>query len=132
MNLFAYGTLTCPAIMTELCGSLPGHEPALLRHYVRRTLREEDFPGIVPAPSGTVPGILYRELPADAWHALDRFEGDLYRRARVVVETEGGELEAAAYVMKPHYRHRVGESDWDAESFLRGGWRKLLDELRGE
>lgn len=118
-SLFAYGTLMCIDIMAEVAGCIPAFLKATLRGYARLKVKGELYPAIVPAQGEIVPGILYRDLPRRAWARLDAFEGNMYERRRVQVETEEGEfLEAQTYVLNPMFADRLGDSPWDLETFL--------------
>ena len=58
------------------------------------------YPALIPSAEGDEIEIhlfLSPDLP-EHWDRLDAFEGNAYRRARIVVETEEGQLEAWIYL----------------------------------
>lgn len=119
-GLFAYGTLMCPDILEREAGLRLSGSPAVLRHYRRRRLRGELYPAMVQAAGEVVEGLLFRHLPASAWTLLDRFEGEMYRRTLVQVQTASGEEAAYAYVLQPAYESLLTDESWSFDDFLAG------------
>lgn len=97
-RLFAYGTLTDPEICGGLLGRTPASIPATLHGYIRREVRGEPFPAIVPHDGASVRGLLYGDLSAAELALLDAYEGGEYERVKVETVTEAGEVAAWAYV----------------------------------
>lgn len=127
MNLFAYGTLMCGEIMEKVAGLSPPSLKAILRDYKRISVRGEHYPVIVPREGEEVSGVLYVELSEKAYARLDAFEGRMYERRRVIVETERGEmLEAESYVGRSQFLVLFEDKPWEFESFLKD--RKILFE----
>lgn len=131
-NLFAYGTLMCKEIMAEVAGECPEPVPAVLPNYARRGVRGERFPAILPHRNGRVEGVVYRSLRPNAWEKLDRYEGEMYSRQRVSVRLQDGTfIAAAAYVVRPEYRRRLGPTDWDFDDFLKNRKAQFRRLIRG-
>jgi len=121
-HLFVYGTLMSEEIMRQVTGVCPQSDPAVLEGFSRRAVRGEPYPGILPEEGSRVEGVLYRDVPEASWERLDRFEGAMYERRSVQVELIGGSVEkAAAYVVRPEYRHYLDRAGWDFEEFLNRG-----------
>ncbi len=123
MNLFAYGSLMCADIMAEVSGiGALSSEPSVLAGFERRCVKGEDYPAIRARTGRRVEGVLYRGLPAGAWARLDRFEGELYRRAEVRVLLRGGKaVSAQTYVLREEFAARLSPERWDFEHFLARG-----------
>jgi gamma-glutamylcyclotransferase (GGCT)/AIG2-like uncharacterized protein YtfP len=131
-NLFAYGTLMCHEIMEEVSGLRPDPVKACLRGYSRLIVRGEHYPAIKPDEKGYVEGILYMDLPVEAWERLDRFEGEIYARSRVQAITEDNlNVDADTYVIHPAYQHYLTEEIWDYEKFLHTGKPDFLSLYKG-
>lgn len=63
------------------------------------------FPGFIPDPdAGDVPVQIFKsnDLPT-YWWRLDEFEGEGYFRIPITVQTDGGEIEAYVYSVKPEF-----------------------------
>lgn len=121
-HCFTYGSLMCADIMARVCGLAVTGEDARLAGYARHPVRGEDYPGLVPDAAGEVHGLLYRDLPASAWPRLDAFEGEMYARLPVRVESAAGMVHKAwAYVFIPEYRHLLQPGEWDFARFLASG-----------
>jgi gamma-glutamylcyclotransferase (GGCT)/AIG2-like uncharacterized protein YtfP len=119
LNLFVYGTLMEPQVMTAVAGRAPDPLPARLRGHARYAVIGASYPGMVPQPNGEVAGILYRGLNPPELRRLDEFEGALYWRRRVQVETAlGGQVPAFTYLVRPGQRHRLAAEEWDMEVFM--------------
>lgn len=119
-NLFAYGTLQLPLILRAVTGLELRGEPALLSGFRREGVRGTAYPAIVADPAAEVPGVLYRDLPRRALTALDRYEGDEYRReVHAVVMPGSGSALAACYVLLPHLQRRLDGRAWDLATFER-------------
>ena len=92
---------------------------AILKGYVRFTVKGESYPGIIPQADAITEGILYFNVDEPSLERLDIFEGDLYQRTQILVETEGEEiLNAETYVIKPEYRGYLSAKEWDVKEFI--------------
>ena len=64
--------------------------------------------------------------------SLDIFEGDLYQRTPILVETEGKEiLNAETYVIKPEYRDYLSSKGWDVNKFTKTYLETFLESYQG-
>lgn len=112
--------------MHRVAACLPAHAPAALINYRRCRVAGEEYPGMVPAPGGLVPGLVYFDVPAEAWTRLDAFEGEMYQRCTVLLTSAdvcGDEisLEAETYVVRPEFVHRLLPVEWSLAEFLQSG-----------
>lgn len=118
-RLFCYGTLEFAAVMRCFTGCDLPSDAAVLKGYVRRPVRGEVYPGIVPDASSAVGGTLYRGLDARLLRLLDRYESTLYRRRLLEVEVSGtaAPVRAWVYVVSQARRDRLAPGPWDAGAF---------------
>jgi gamma-glutamylcyclotransferase (GGCT)/AIG2-like uncharacterized protein YtfP len=124
--LFAYGTLVFPGVLRAVVGRLVPAERATLDGYLRRSVIGEIFPAIVEGDAqDRVSGVIYLGLEDHDWRRLDRFEGDLYERRRVTVESR----DAFTYVLAPPWRHRLASQPWDSDAFARDHLAAFLARL---
>jgi gamma-glutamylcyclotransferase (GGCT)/AIG2-like uncharacterized protein YtfP len=131
-HYFAYGTLMCADLMHAVAGHCGRPVPGTLRDYRRQTVKGEVYPGIRPQPGTAVEGVVYGNLPSDAWTRLDVFEGDLYQRQLVQVDlADGTTMAAYTYVVKPEFEHRLEATEWDAGQFLRTGKKTFVAHYAG-
>lgn len=105
---FAYGSNLHLEQMARRCPDSVKVAPAVLHNYrltFRGNYRGVGVADVVPCVGGQVVGGLYRISLRDLAN-LDRYEGfpTLYRRYKVKVETEDGEVEAFCYRMLPHFK----------------------------
>ena len=118
-DYFAYGTLMCEDIMLAVTGHRFSRTPGVLRDYRRRAVKGEAYPGIIPERGRVVEGIVYRDVPDNAWAFLDAFEGEMYQRRIVGVNlADKTFIEAYTYVVRPDFESRLDSSEWDFEKFL--------------
>lgn len=121
-DLFTYGSLMCEDIMAEVAGLRLGCTPAILAGYRRFLVKDEQYPGVIEAPTGTVAGIVYHGLTPEVWSRLDRFEGEMYDRRPVTVRYENNtETTVDCYIFRPEFARRLTATEWDYAAFLRGG-----------
>ena len=91
----------------------------------------QTYPGIIPDPEAATRGVLYLKLDAATIRSLDAFEGPMYYREVVQVETLRGETQAEAYVIKPEYRDHVSTVPWDVDTFKKHHLQDFLRDYAG-
>ena len=117
-SLFCYGTLQHAGVMQALLGVHLLARPAQLEGYACSQLRGEVYPGIVPAPGASTPGLVYAQLGRDDLEILDFFEGPLYERTRVQLALgDGSRMRAWVYAVHPRQRDRITGAAWSFERF---------------
>jgi len=120
MNIFAYGTLMIPSVMHAVTGRHFRSQKAILRNYARFTVKGESYPGIIPITDAITEGIVYFDVDELSLEQLDTFEGDLYERTRIRVETEAKEMQnAETYVTKSKYLGYLSLKGWDVKAFIK-------------
>jgi len=112
VNLFVYGSLKDPFIFESVCGCSftlkPSHtdpkvlfaELALLAGY-RRVSPDNVYFYAVPDPATKIEGFIIYNVPPAAMAEIDRYEGRLYERETVQVNTAAGLIETQAYLASP-------------------------------
>jgi gamma-glutamylcyclotransferase (GGCT)/AIG2-like uncharacterized protein YtfP len=105
---------------------------AILRDYARFTVKGEFYPGIIRATDMVTEGIIYFEVDKLSLERLDAFEGDLYQRTPVWVETEKEEiLNAETYVIRPEYRGYLSSKEWNVKEFVQKHLEAFLHTYQG-
>ena len=129
-NLFAYGTLMVPEVMTAVTGMTFRREPATLSAYVRYRISTQIFPAIIADAQGAVDGILYYDIDDRSLQQLDRFESLVYERREVRVQTaDAVGMAASAYILAPHHQHLLSAEPWDLEQFQQQHLQDYLSRL---
>lgn len=106
------------SIFSRVTGTLRPATLATARGWVRRRVRDEVYPAIAPQAAGVVSGVVYFDLPPEAWARLDAFEGEMYERVRIGVRgADGREWKAFSYALRPGCRHLFTGDDWSFEEF---------------
>jgi gamma-glutamylcyclotransferase (GGCT)/AIG2-like uncharacterized protein YtfP len=103
--------------MQLVAGTLPVSGPAVLRDHARRAVRGAVYPGVLPKPGASVEGLLWSGIVASAMCRLDAFEGALYERRSLRVETPEGAADAEVYVVRRARRSLLADEDWDLARF---------------
>jgi gamma-glutamylcyclotransferase (GGCT)/AIG2-like uncharacterized protein YtfP len=106
LRLFVYGTLLAPEVMRRVCGRVPPATSATLPGFARGGINGEPYPAIVRSQGSCVQGLLYTRVTPPMLTRLDRYEGGLYRRCVVEVDTRDGACLAHAYVLDPAFAKR--------------------------
>lgn len=105
---------------------------AILRGYARFTVKGESYPGIIPVTDAVTAGIIYFDVDELSLERLDEFEGDLYQRTPILVETVEKEiLNAETYVVKPEYRDYLSTNGWDVNKFTKTYLETFLESCQG-
>lgn len=112
-NLFVYGSLREPFILESVCGlsftlkPSQAHEAhvlfaelAILNGH-RRVSPDNVYFYAIPEPSAKIEGFVIYNLPPEALREIDRYEGKLYERESVLVNTANGQVKAFAYMASP-------------------------------
>jgi gamma-glutamylcyclotransferase (GGCT)/AIG2-like uncharacterized protein YtfP len=95
-------------------------------------VRGTHHPGIAPHAGAETTGTLYAEVDAAALAALDRFEGELYERRELEVETAAGARRRAfVWAVRPELRSVLTGEPWDRERFVASHLREWLAGLSG-
>lgn len=132
MNLFAYGSLMCADILYKITACSLSYSPATLANYKRCGVRDETYPGLVEQQGSSVTGVVYFSVPEDAWLRLDIFEGEMYSRSLVCVSCDDKtSVDAATYIIRPQFRHRLSSNDWNFQEFLQFGRKRFEAEYSG-
>ncbi|RKY08063.1 MAG: hypothetical protein DRP66_05355 [Planctomycetota bacterium] len=121
VNLFVYGSLKASSIFQSVCGCSftlkPSHpdpkvlfaELALLSGY-RRVSPDNVYFYAVPDRTAKIEGFVVYNVPPAAMAEIDRYEGRLYERETVRVNTAAGFIETQAYLVSPKdMRKRFGD-----------------------
>ena len=105
-------------VMEVVAGRRFPQQRAVLAGYRRRLLRGVVYPGIVPAASESVEGVLFEGLDPPALTRLDRFEDVIYERRELRVTVASGEsLAAFVYVLRPEHASHLTDAPWDEAEF---------------
>ena len=127
MNIFAYGTLMIPSVMHAVTGRHFRSQKAILRNYARFRVKGESYPGIIPVTDAITEGIILFDVNEFSLEQLDTFEGELYKRTRVCVETQEKEMHnAEAYVIRSKYLGYLSLKGWDVNEFIKKDLEKFL------
>jgi gamma-glutamylcyclotransferase (GGCT)/AIG2-like uncharacterized protein YtfP len=110
MDLFVYGTLTDPQLLTTLTEKHFASQTARLLGY-ERVLPQRGYAYVRQHHGHSVDGVLIRDIDRDSLHRLDRYEGEgeLYLRIPVVVNILATVHPCEVYVGNPALLASDGE-----------------------
>ena len=132
MNIFVYGSLMFDEVWTALISEPYDNVAARLDGFKRLEVREQEYPGMIEAQKSVVDGRLVLGVQNADLLVLDRFEGEYYRRAQVVVSANDGRLfDAQTYIFKDDYSYLLGNNEWDVDRFCNNGIKLFLAEYGG-
>lgn len=118
LPLFAYGTLRDADILTAVLGRVlkPAQVmPASAPGYRAVFMPGRTYPGLVRKAGAEAPGLLIRGVIREEYDLLDAYEGDEYRRERIMVMAEGRPYSAAVYL--PAGDIGEGAGAWSLEAW---------------
>ncbi|MCW8908875.1 MAG: gamma-glutamylcyclotransferase [Sedimenticola sp.] len=137
LNLFVYGTLMFPVVMTRITGIRVPAIEARLPGYARYTLADREqarVPVIVAEAGACVQGRLLCGLDSDVVETLDRFEeigSGRYRRITVVVQSVDGEWRMAEVYAAGEQALSHLAGPWQPDQFERHELERYLSRLSG-
>lgn len=113
-NLFVYGSLCLPKLMSFLAGRQLHGCPARLHGYASYFLQARDYPALRVATGRFTTGILYRNVPRRILNMIDRFEDDFYIRVscRCELISDREFLEAQVYVINLRSLASLSSKPW--------------------
>jgi gamma-glutamylcyclotransferase (GGCT)/AIG2-like uncharacterized protein YtfP len=134
-NLFTYGSLMYSPVWEKIVrdsgAETYANQLGRIDGYSRHAVMGETYPGVIPAPGGSVRGRVYFNLSSADLARLDNFEGPDYERIEVSVVLDAGKTGQAESVVQAGlylYRHqdRLTPQDWSTDWFEREGMAKFL------
>ena len=122
-RLFCYGTLQIPEVMKAVTGrKYPGINARLPGYAIYR-VKDAEYPGVINAPDNETSGVLYRGLSDEDLAVLDLFEGELYERRLLEVNSEDGKsYHAWVYVVSPKNKKYLTTETWHLKAFMKKGF----------
>ena len=132
MNVFTYGSLMIPSVMSAVTGKNFRALKACLKEYARFKLKGESYPGIVSRTGSAIEGMVHCDVDDLSLKLLDDFEGGLYQRVSVRVEVgHGGRLNAEAYIISLEHLHLMSSEPWDFDEFKKDHLQEFLRKYKG-
>lgn len=133
VNVFVYG----PLMLREVIGAVAGCEPVRrsgeLHGYRQLRLLEQSQAGLIPFPDSATEGVLYMGVEEAILRRMDEFQGELFQRGEVNIQTDDGEwVEAETHLFRLRERKRLSAKPWDEDEFRKKHLKKALAGLRRE
>ena len=121
-RLFCYGTLQIPEVMKAVTGqTFPGESARLPGHAIYR-VKDAEYPGVIESADSQTSGVLYSGVNDEDLKVLDLFEGDLYERRLLKVNTKDSKsYHAWVYVISPKNRTHLTREAWHLKTFVKKG-----------
>ncbi|BFM16078.1 hypothetical protein R50073_22610 [Maricurvus nonylphenolicus] len=131
--VFTYGSLMFDEVWSRVVAGQYQSVPAQLSGYRRLAVKGYDFPGVIADVNGkyTVDGLVYFDVANKDLQRLDDFEGQLYQRVGVSVESDCGAIEVDTYLFCQQYYDLLADWDWCVEHFSRVGLQRFLNRYDG-
>jgi gamma-glutamylcyclotransferase (GGCT)/AIG2-like uncharacterized protein YtfP len=121
-------TLAMPAV----AGRDFQRRKASLLDYALFKLKGESYPGIIYHKGAFTNGIIYLDVDALSLKRLDEFEGEMYERVSVRVETDQGEsFTGETYGIKREHRNLLSSEPWDLEEFEKNHLKEFMASYKG-
>jgi gamma-glutamylcyclotransferase (GGCT)/AIG2-like uncharacterized protein YtfP len=131
MNLFAYGTLMWPEIMSDVIDRKVEGRPARLSDARRLRVKDQVYPSLVPAEGFEVEGIVYSDLSEAEVAALDHFEGEEYVRRSVEVRCGDQMVTTDVYFTSEAGMALHEPDEWTPEHLSDSGVQNFRETYKG-
>lgn len=116
-SLFTYGSLMFPQVWRQLVPQERPSYPAYLPNFSRRLIFLDTYPVLIRENQNGLLGTVYSELSDQDIARLDYFEGEIYQRISVDVQTENGMTSCQTYIPKPQYNPLAMQEQWRGDIF---------------
>lgn len=127
MNIFVYGCLRVPELLRHVAGRSFRSEEGVVHGYANLQIKNSPEAALFPFPDFQTGGVVCFDVDDDSLRRMDRFQGALFKRAEVNVETVGGNwVEAETYLFKLRERRRLTARPWDETAFREKRLARLL------
>lgn len=127
MNLFVSGPLMFRDVIQAVAGKTFPMQDGVLRGYIQFTLEQDGQSAMIPFPDRVVDGLVYLGVDEEALARIDAFEGALFERVEVSVESPAGEwIEAEAYCIKLSRKRLLTSREWDEDEYRQNHLQKVL------
>jgi gamma-glutamylcyclotransferase (GGCT)/AIG2-like uncharacterized protein YtfP len=129
--LFTYGTLTLKPIGQSFFGNRTGIR-ALLKGYKRVKISFNNhilfYPALIPCPESQCDGLLFFDLTDSDWEKLDAYEGEMYERIFVTVETNNETIKAYTYRWNYPDEYSLLDEEWNPQSISEVDLRRFISD----
>ena len=114
--LFVYGTLCFPEVIEKLTGKFFHSEPAVLKGFQRKKVRNADYPAIIKNEEAEVKGILFHDVDDHSIQIINFYEGEEYNSEVLKINTTDGIVKAKVFVWNSDF-NELEETDWNPNEF---------------
>lgn len=126
-RLFCYGTLQIAVVMKAVTGRTYPGVKARLPGYAIYRVKGADYPGVIDSPDHETAGMLYRGITDEELKILDLFEGELYERRLLEVNTaDSKSYHAWVYVISLKNRTYLTQESWHLKTFMEKGFDTFM------
>lgn len=121
MNVFCYGPLGQPEIMSALTGRTVQGNPVFLDGFEFGTISPDALPGAYPAEGGRISGALYSGLTDQDFKVLNNFHDSYFEYTDNLTVTPriGGPSPAASWIIPDRHKDIMSRKAWSLEAFRR-------------
>jgi gamma-glutamylcyclotransferase (GGCT)/AIG2-like uncharacterized protein YtfP len=100
---------------------------ARLPGYAIYRVKDVEYPGIIEAPDNETSGVLYRGVSDEDLKVLDLFEGELYERRLLKINTEDSKSHHAwVYVISLKNKTYLTKEPWHLKTFMKKGFDTFM------
>lgn len=129
-QIFVYGTLSFPEILSALLGRKVMGRPAIISGYKRIRVKDKVYPGLIPS-NGEVEGVFHGHLSKEEIALLDAFEDAFYERIDAEVTLPNGErITASTYIIPKGNLAFATDELWNRDAFAKRYGDMYLDMVR--
>ena len=129
-NLFTYGTLIFPEIMTAVTGRTFRSVESSIDDYKAYKVRGQVFPGAVSSAGDSLSGRVYFDLDPVSSQILDIFEGDLYDRINIDLIQDTERVPVSIYRFRKQSSLELEDNDWSADYFYQHHYMDYLQRCK--
>ena len=129
-NIFTYGTLIFPEILSAVTGRGFTSEAFSIDDYTSFAVHDQVFPGAVFSESDVLDGRLYSNVDDRSVAILDIFEGELYDRSSLTALKSEKEIDFDIYLFKNSEIDLLSQKSWSSVHFYENDYGDYLSRCK--
>ena len=125
-NIFVYGTLLSPEIITKLTGKTFKTTPAVLSGYKKYCVKGCDYPAVIQIDDSITSGMVLENVDDYSLYVISFYEGNEYEKLKVTINLNDESKEVLVFVWVKG-QELLENKEWDFRHFQKNKLKYYID-----
>ena len=125
-NIFVYGTLLSPEIITKLTGKTFKTTPAVLSGYKKYCVKDFDYPAVIQIDDSITSGMVLENVDDYSLYVISFYEGNEYEKLKVNINLNDESKEVLVFVWVKG-QELLENKEWDFHHFQKNKLKYYID-----